>query len=219
MALKLKIVRNAVNSVGTEMYLIDATGDYSAENLGGWGAPNPERTAKALLIETTYHESEKDTAVELYEYDPETVENFTVKCTADGYYEIVMVAVDKFTPIVEGNYGWTSIGGLTQLSGGVLVPKTPNEVFADALFLDGVSFKTVLLSRLAINRNDLNLQLVKLLLQHNDDRGHNRDIVDITEKHNEAKALLDGAKYQWCLDNYTYAQRIVESSNAYKDGE
>lgn len=214
MSITLQLNRTGINSDGTEMYLADATGDYNTpDNEGGWGAPNPERASKALLVQAFNNTSDGSVEFPVSDYDPETVENFTVQCSADGYIETFMVAVDKVEPTVEDAYGWTATGGLMKLEDGVLVPKTVKEAFEDPLFFDAVSYKTVLLARIAIYRNNLNLNLIQTRMQKSDDRGHSREIADLQEQFNFARGLLEGARYQWCMDNYTESQRIVESFN------
>ena len=108
MALQLKLSRVGINKDGTEMYLSDVTGNYVVtDNEGGWGVPNPLRSEKALFVQGIQHTSTTDDSTVFADYDPETVVNFTLKPTVDGYYEIIMVAVDKAVPVVEGDYGWT----------------------------------------------------------------------------------------------------------------
>lgn len=212
--LQLQLNRTGINSNGTEMYLSDATGDYHVDdNPGGWGAPNPERASKAVLIQAFNNTSEGAVEFEVNEYDPETVDSFVIQCAADGYIETFMIAVDKVEPTVEGAYGWTATAGLVKLEEGVLVDKTVKEVYEDVLFQDSLSYKTVLLARIAIYRNDLNLKLVQKRMQKYDDRGHNREIADLQEQFNFVRSLLEGARYQWCLDSYTEAQRVVEAFN------
>ena len=146
MALKLALSRTGTNTTGTEMYLSDVTGIHSPENLGGWGIPNPLRSSKALIIQVIQHTTTVDNEVVVDAYDPETVENFLVRPNIDGYYEIIMVAVSKVIPNMEGSYGWTAGTGLVKFEGGVTIAKTPLELFNDPLFLDAVSYKTVLLA-------------------------------------------------------------------------
>lgn len=214
MALQLKLARTGIDSVGTKMYLQDATGDYHVDdNPGGWGAPNPERVDRAVLVQAFNRKSTASDEAVFDPYDPETVDKFTLNCTADGYYEIFIVSVPKTTPTAEGEYGWDAIGGLVGFKDGAVVAATPEEVYNEPLYTEATSFKTVLLARVAIHRNTKNLELVKLLMAHHDDRGHNRDIADAEDHFNTVRTLLEGARYMWCQDNYTEAQRIVESFN------
>jgi hypothetical protein len=213
MALSLKLSRLGINSTGEEMYIQDVTGDYSAENTGGWGVPNALRSEKALLIQGIQRTSTTDDTATFVEYDPETVSTFVLDTTVDGYYDIILVAVDKVTPTVEGTYGWTSSGGLVQFSGGVLVSKVPEDLYKDILFLDAVSFKTVLLARSSILRNRKLLELVQAMKAGNNDRGHSREIVDLSKNFDYIRTLLESARLFWCSDLYTEAQIIVESLN------
>lgn len=213
MAVQLKFSRTGINADAAEMYISDITGDYDVvDNPTGWGAPNPERSEKALIGQAFLHKSDSDVGVELVSYDPETVSNFTLLCPEDGYYELIVASVDDSIPTVELEYGWSISSGLVQLVEGSLIPKTPK----DLLEVEGqtvTSFKTVLLGRLAIYRNSKNLELVKLKIAKVDDRAHNREIADLDYEFNFVRGLLDGAKYQWCIDNYTQAQTIVEAFN------
>ncbi|WP_428743157.1 hypothetical protein [Tenacibaculum sp.] len=214
MALALKLLRTGINSVGSEMYLQDSTGDYILEtNEGGWGVPNPERNSKALLVEAFLNKTAGPVSVEVKEYDPETVDNFTLLTKEDGYYEVFMVAVDKQVPTVEGEYGWDALQGLLKFEGGSVKSVTPKTLYDDPTFADAVSFKTVLLANIAIYRNTKNLELIKLRMQKYNDRAHNREIEDLENHFFFVRSLLDGANYMWCADNYTEAQRIVESFN------
>lgn len=211
MSLKLKLARTAINSIGTEMYISDVTGDYVAEtNEGGWGFPNELRGSTALMFQAIYHKSTGEEDVEIIPYDPETVEGITLLTQNDGYYEVIAVAVPKVAPAVEGTYGWID-GQIVQLVEGNLIPKTVKEVHEDILFTSSASFKTILLARTAIYRNRLNLKLVKLMHSKNDDRSHNREIADLSDKFDFVKGLLEGARYLWCSDNYVKAQLVVES--------
>lgn len=212
MALSLKLSRTGINKTGTEMYLSDVTGIYSEDNPGGYGTPNPSREQLALVFQAIYHPSTGDEFLEIIPYDPETVENITIQTNKDGYIEVVVAAVPKTVPTVEGEYGYQS-GNIVQLVGGSLVPKTPLELLADPLYTQVTSFKTVLLARIAIYRNRANLDLVKLKQAKADDRSHNRVIADKEAEFNFVRGLLEGARYQWCLDSYISAQLIVESFN------
>ena len=212
MALKLNLSRVAINSTGTEMYIADTTGEYSEDNVGGYGGINPIRNTLAVLYSCKYNSSTGSEVVEILPYDPETVETITLNTTKDGYYEVIAVAVPKTTPVVEGNYGYVN-GSIVKLVEGQLVTKTVEEVYADPLYLNGVSFKTVILARIAITRSRLNLEIVKLYQAKNEDRAHNRVIADKDNQFKFVKGLLEGARYLWCSDNYTGAQLVVESFN------
>ena len=211
MALTLKLSRTGINNTGTEMYISDVTGIYSEDNKGGWGTPNTERALVMLAVQAIYHASTGDEDVEIVPYDPETTEGVTINTSKDGYYDIIAVAVSKTAPTVEGAYGWS--GGVVQMVDGTLVAKTPEDLLKDPLFLEAVSFKTILLARLTIYRNRTNLNLVRLKQSKNDDRSHNREISDKEEHFSFVRGLLEGARYLWCLDSYVDAQLLVESFN------
>jgi hypothetical protein len=214
MALKLKISRTGINNLGTEMYLSDVTGNYISEsNEGGWGVPNPERGLKALIAQAILHTSQGDVDVAMVDYNPESVEHFTLLPTTDGYIEFIMVAVDKFLPTIIDKYGWTLQSGLVKLTESGIVSVKPTDLFKDPLFLDAVSFKTVLLARCAIYRNRQNLELIRVRKAANEDRSHNREIADKEKHFNTVRGLVEGARYQWCMENYTEAQTIVETFN------
>ena len=211
MALTLKLSRTGINSTGTEMYISDVTGNYSEDNEGGWGFPNTVRETSALVFQAIYHSSSGDSEEEIVTYDPETVSSITINTSKDGYYEVIAVALPKTAPVVEGGYGWN--GSIVQLVGGELVTKTPQELFKDPLFTEAVSFKTMLLARLAIYRNRTNLDLVKLKQSKQDDRSHNREIADKDVHFSFVRGLLEGARYLWCIDSYVESQLLVESFN------
>ena len=214
MALQLKLSRVGTNQDGTEMYLSDVTGTYSnIDNSGGWGVPNPLRSEKALLVQSLQHASDVDGEAVFADYDPETVANFTLKPTVDGYYEVFMIAVDKVLPLVDGEYGWTLESGLVQLVSGIVTAKTVVDVYNDILFLDKVSFKTVLLARCSILRNTKLLEYVQELKSNNADKGHVRKLEELHNNYDYIKTLLEGAKLFWCSDLYTESQSLVESLN------
>lgn len=212
MGLKLKLSRTGINNLGTEMYISDVTGIYIDDtNEGGWGTPNAERASKALVAQAILRTSTKNVDVVIDDYNPESVEHFTLQTTEDGYVDFIMVAVDKALPTVEGNYGWTLPSGLVRLIDGVLVSVTPQDIYKNPVFLDAVSFKTILLARCAIYRNRQNLELVRIRKAANEDRSHNREIADKEKHFNFVRSLLEGARYEWCMENYTEAQTIVEA--------
>ena len=214
MALKLKISRTGINNLGTEMYLSDVTGTYVNEtNTGGWGTPNPDRGAKALLVQAILHTSQGDVDIPVADYNPESVEHFTVLPTTDGYIEFIIVAVDKILPTIIDSYGWTLQSGLVKLTESGMVSITPLDLFKDPLFLEAVSFKTILIARCAIYRNRQNLELIRVRKAANEDRSHNREIADKEKHFNMVRGLVEGARYQWCMENYTEAQTIIETFN------
>lgn len=133
MALKLNLSRVAINSTGTEMYIADTTGEYSEDNVGGYGGINPIRNTLAVLYSCKYNSSTGSEVVEILPYDPETVETITLNTIKDGYYEVIAVAVPKTTPTVEGNYGYVN-GSIVKLVEGQPVAKTIEEVYADPLY-------------------------------------------------------------------------------------
>ncbi len=213
MSLELKLSRTAINETGTEMYLSDVTGDYAADNEGGWGAPNEERATRALLFEAYYKKSSGDVTAEISEYDPETVEHISVSTEFDGYYEILVASVEKVAPTVEGSYGWTVLGGLQKFEDGVLRAATVRELYDDPLMLESTSFKTITLGQTAIKRNRALLEYIKVKKQHDADFGHNRDLEDARDSYQHLQVMLEGARLHWCMDNYTEAQSVVEPLN------
>lgn len=83
---------------GATIYISDETGEYDAvSNPTGYGAPNTERTAVALIILGWYKASSGDTALTFAAYDPEVVTQFSVpNLDTDGYYQFKIYTVDKF---------------------------------------------------------------------------------------------------------------------------
>lgn len=214
MALKLQLSRSGINPTGTEMYLSDITGDYAVTtNEGGWGVPNALRAEKALLVQGTLHTSTADSLATFADYDPETVANFTLLPEVDGYYEVYMIALDKVVPVTEGAYGWTLASGIVKLVDGVLVSKTIGDVYADVLFLDKVSFKTVLLANSAILKNHKLLEYIQELKANNSDKGHVRKLEELHSNFDYIRSLLEGARLFWCSNLYTESQVLIESIN------
>lgn len=213
MALNLKLSRTSINSIGTEMYISDVTGDYNVDtNPGGWGFPNLIREETNLFFKAYLNESSGKSEIEIMYYDPATVDNITLLPEKDGYIEVLAAAVSKTAPNSEGEWG-TVDGQIVQMVDGEIVAKTVDDVFADLTYLNTVSFKTILLARIAIYRNRKNIDLIKLKQSKNDDRSHNRDIADLEEQFSFSRGLLEGARYLWCARNYIKAQLIIESFN------
>lgn len=212
MALTLKLSRTSINSLGTEMYISDVTGIYGPENEGGWGSPNLMREQSNIFFEAYNRTSTGDKEIEIMPYDPESAEHITLLTTQDGYIDVLAAVVPKIAPDSEGAWG-TSNNRLVRMESGELVPKTVQEATEDVTLLTTVSFKTVLLARIAIARNRANIDLIKLRQSKNDDRAHNREIADKENRFNYLRGLLDGARYLWCADNYIKSQLLVESFN------
>ena len=219
MALQLKLQELGINYNGTEMYLADSTGDHSSTNTGGWETPNPSRVTKALLVQCFLRKTETSNEIFFSPYDPETVVNFTLLCTEDGYHDVFMIAVDKVVPTIEGNYGWTVGSGLVKLVDGELVSKTVEDAYLDPTFFDAVNYKTVLLARTVIYKNDKLLQLIEKQKAAANDKGHNREISDMSKNFDYVRNLLEGARLHGCSQRYTEAQTIVETINTIQNDD
>lgn len=202
--MELKLSRTGINKVGTEMYISDVT---------DWAEASVTRESVALFFKAIYITSKGEFDVEILPYDPLTVEHITLKTDKDGYIAIMAVAVPETVPVTPGAYG-VSNGQIVQLVDDALESKTVTDLINNPLFLDAVTFRTILLARIAIYRNRKNLELIKLKISKFDDRAHNREIADIENQHNFARGLLEGVVYLWCSDNYVQAQEIVEAFNS-----
>ena len=209
MALKLKLARTSINSVGTEMYISDVTGNYSSENSVGWGTPNIDRGTTSVFFEAWYNTSKGKEPITVLPYNPQDVDNVVLKTTRDGYIEVIAVALPITAPYSEGAWG-TINATPARMENGVVVAKTIQEAYEDVTN-PSVSFKTLLLARIAIYRSRKNLELIELMQVKKDDRAHNRELVDLEKKFNFVKGLLEGARYLWCSDKYVKAQLLVES--------
>jgi len=215
MALKIKLSRTAIDATGTEMYISDVTGDYSSENEGGWGSPNITREESNLFFQAFYITSKGKEPVIIEPYDigadEKTITLFTDK---DGYIEVLAAAVSKAVPNSEGGVGTSLNGDIVIFKDGELVPTTIEELITnEPLFLEVVSFKTVLLSRITIHRNRLNIDVIQLKQSKNNDRSHNMQLVNLEKRFNFVRGLLDGAIYLWCSNKFIKSQLLVESFN------
>jgi hypothetical protein len=65
-------------ATGTQVILEDVTGNYSSENVGGYGAPNEPRTSFALWVLATHNLSDEAEELSLSGYIPETADTWTV---------------------------------------------------------------------------------------------------------------------------------------------
>lgn len=92
MALELNIEKDTVNSTDTVIILKDNTGNYSIDNTGGYGAPNPERNTLALAFFSkkmdsvepsvlSYEITDEYTVPPSGHLDPETANEWTVEIT------------------------------------------------------------------------------------------------------------------------------------------
>lgn len=91
MALVLKTLKTSESS--TELVLTDDTGDYSSENLGGYGDPNPERSTLNLGVTVTRKTSDGNVSLVVTRSSPSssTVNNvtaWTVTLDGGGYHRI-----------------------------------------------------------------------------------------------------------------------------------
>ena len=195
------------------MYISDVTGDYNVDtNEDGWGYPNMIREETNLFFKAFLNESKGKSEIEIMPYDPATVENITLLPTKDGYIEVLAAAVSKTAPNSEGEWG-TVDGQIVQMVEGEIVAKTVEDVYADLTYHASVSFKTILLARIAIYKNRKNIDLIKLKQSKYDDRSHNREIADLEEQFSFSRGLLEGARYLWCAGSYIKAQLVIESFN------
>lgn len=197
----LTLSRTGINRVGTEMYISDVT---------NWAASGVARGSVALFFAASYVTSKGEIDIDILPYDYETVDNVVLLTSKDGYIQVFAVAVPKTEPSTIGEYG-VKYGQIVYLSEDGFQIKSPKDLIMDPLFVNAVTFKTLLLARITIYRNRKNLSLISLKMARHDDRAHNREIADMEAQHNMARGLLEGATYLWCMDNYVQAQELVEA--------
>lgn len=88
------------NSLGTIIYLDDDTGAYSASNLTGYGSPNTERTALALISFLDYKLDAGDVVQSPESYDPEDVTRWEwqgIDADSNGWYQTNTYTFNKKT--------------------------------------------------------------------------------------------------------------------------
>lgn len=94
----LSVVLELVFSEDT-VQLNDITGDYSVDNLTGYGAPNAEFTdfGHFAIIRKKNVNSVADEVLTLNSYNPVTAESFEADRSVDGWYEGVKLNIPVWT--------------------------------------------------------------------------------------------------------------------------
>lgn len=101
MALAPKLKETGINKAGNEYYISDDTGVYNLDtNPGGYGTPNKERSEVAVICLVTYRSSNGDVPLKFQAYDPETVTSFTLNLDRDGWFEVRLYQIDKYSDLV-----------------------------------------------------------------------------------------------------------------------
>lgn len=90
MALIINVVKESINSEGTELNLTDNTGLYDAsDNTGGYGSPNPNKNEVAtILLANNKRQDEGDVLLTVQSYNPTVDYNYVVNIYKDGWYQI-----------------------------------------------------------------------------------------------------------------------------------
>lgn len=110
MSLELKL-EYSVNPEISTITIKEVTGEYTVNNLGGWGSPNPEKNSVALVLYATYQPYDKDLInlsekfdENIYFHNVAAANNieafFSIPYTKDGWHEfnVSVVAVDLQSP-------------------------------------------------------------------------------------------------------------------------
>lgn len=107
MALEVKIALQ-VDKTGDRFYVQDATGVYTANNIGGWGDPNQERDELALVVYANRITEEGTLDSVIITQQEEWAENlvnsdeteFQVAIDQDGVYNIYLFAIKVSTDAI-----------------------------------------------------------------------------------------------------------------------
>lgn len=103
MALELKL-KYEITSDRSKLIITDQTGEYSATNTGGWGAPNTLRNAKGLYAYVTFQPfntalEEVTSITPVFDIDPTYTNSyasvFEFSFTKDGWYRIALIAMTQ----------------------------------------------------------------------------------------------------------------------------
>ena len=220
MSLELKLEQKGINALGTLLTLEDKTGNYDAgTNPGGWGAPNPERSSMKLFLYGERKTTKEVTSLDLgfinMPIDIADLE-YEIPTEFDGYYEFTLIAVSDGAPTVEGEYGYDGTN-IQKFVGGSAENKTIAEASKDVDLTTKDSLPVLVSSRAAITRNRLNLELTDAYKSEANDRAHRQEIDYRREKHDNARALLAGAMYNWYLGSYMNSQEIIESFEQFNE--
>lgn len=90
MALELKISKSSITSNCATLTIADTTGNYSATNTSGYGAPNEARANLYNKLFVTLKKSTGDVVIAIDAYDENTASSWTVDISEDGWYELYL---------------------------------------------------------------------------------------------------------------------------------
>lgn len=93
--------KSSISSDCVTMVITDSTGNYSATNLTGYGAPNTARSSLYLKLLVILKKSTGDEYPSIAAVNENTVASWTVTVTNDGVYELYLFACSAWssTPI------------------------------------------------------------------------------------------------------------------------
>lgn len=223
MGLELNFTSNTYSSDGKKLIVVDVTGDYAADNTGGYGTPNPTRASQALL--PIFYDQGTDVSVAVDDYDPVTATQFTIPFTKDGVIYGRVYAVPQFaneasvTGAVVGKHYW-----LTDTDTLVKCTATSSNVFEgvtfDELFLEeGETYATANAYFTAYGERFLYEQIFLRIANEKSAREKNSKeyLTNLYDKQEELTVEIQALKVKFDQGEYNNAQIIVEAINDFVD--
>lgn len=203
----------------------NGTGNHtfiSGVNIGGYGAPNPERSDVALILVSMIKHSTGDMQATIAAYDPESVANWTVSVDdQDGVYESTLFALNKKT-------GGESAGDVVYSVADSQVQKYDGSVYtllsAENLLLEenpGVDedlYRDYVVINSTVIKNTLNKEVTDALRKYTQKLCDFETVFAKQNDYNFVRTLLEGGVLQFCRGNYTLAQENIETLETYYNG-
>lgn len=200
----------------------DGTGNQtfiSGVNLGGFGAPNPERSDVALILVSVNKASAGDILIVIAPYDPESAANWTLDIdNNDGVYESTLFALNKKTgsesvgdvvySVADGEVHKITDNGFTVLSGLDLLAETNPGIDSD-LLTDFIVVNSTII------KNTLNKEVTDALRLYTQKICDFETVFAKQNDYNYIRTLLEGGVLQFCRGNYTLAQENIETLETY----
>lgn len=191
----------------------------SGVNLGGYGTPNPDRSAVALVLVSMNKVSTGDVEKTILAYDPESAANWTIDIdNADGVYETTLFALNKWTGAEnEGDVVYNvSTGEVQKLVSAVYVVLTAEQLLAETSpGVDSDLLTDFIVVNSTIIKNTLNREVTEALRKYTQKLCDFETVFAKQNDYNYVRTLLEGGVLQFCRGNYTLAQENIETLETY----
>ena len=217
--LQLKLLQtNEVDATGKLVYLSDATGVYSLDNLGGYGVPNSLRSAVALIpVGYVINSVGLKTPLVFVANNPLIATSWTAIIPHDGWLQFNLLA---FNAVVAPDATTTAIGEvlfsitdfkLYQVVKGITVPEFKEIKAEDTqsyLFISK-SFDQFFIANSVLVKNQLNKRFTESLMKS---ENLSQTVVTkrIKEQYDTIRGILQSALYQFCIGNKYQAAKFIE---------